>query len=243
MITRTARVILGLLRQSPESIWDLKRTLRRRLADLWSESDGQLYPAVRELIIDELITADPCDGPRHRTKLHITEHGRAAVAAWLRDDPQPDTPRDELALRISLLHERVDPNTLRHLDDELQRCLRIADTERARLGSPDRYTLQVTATAAHWLARRWVILLHEARAAWCREAITLLRELVHPELNPLLTELEPAPVPAVEPMPSEPLPHDDAPEPTPPRRRSQPIDIETLMELARSGKPIPRWDG
>ena len=184
-----------MLRQSPQSLFDLKRTLRRRLSHLWSESDGQLYPALRELIIDELITADPGDGPRHRTPLRITEHGLNTLAELFRESPRPDTPRDELALRVSLLHERIDPSLFRHLDDELQRCLRVADTERAQLGAPDRYTLQVVETAAHWLARRWVILLHDARAAWCREAITLLRELAHPELNPLYDDPPPEPPP------------------------------------------------
>lgn len=140
MISRTARVILGLLRQSPQSLWDLKRTLNRRLLHLWSESDRQPYPAIRELIIDELITADPQDNPRHRTPMRITEHGRHTLAQSLRESPRPDTPRDELALYVSLLHERVDPSLFRHLDDEVQRCQRIADSERALLGAPDRYT-------------------------------------------------------------------------------------------------------
>ena len=213
MITRTARVILGLLRQSPESIWSLKTTLGRKLAHLWTESDGQLYPAVKALLAVNLISAGPPER-RKRTSLCITDSGRRELASWLRENPEPDTPRDELALRISLLTEAADATTFRHLDEELQHCLRVAQSERTLLGSPGRHTLMVSSFAAHWLARRWVIHRHEARAAWCREVITHLREIAHPELNPLMQD---------------------------PKAEAQEHDMEVIMELCRRGELPADW--
>ena len=140
-----------------------------------------------------LISADPPENRRERTALRITDAGRRELGKWLGETPEPDTPRDELALRISLLTEHANENTFRHLDEELQRCLRVADSDRTLLGSPGRHMLMVSSFASHWLARRWVILQHEARAAWCREVITHLREIAHPELNPLRQEPKPQP--------------------------------------------------
>ncbi|MDP2269954.1 MAG: PadR family transcriptional regulator [Archangium sp.] len=218
MINRTARVILGLLRQSPESIWSLKATLRRKLAHLWTESDGQLYPAVKSLLAVNLISAGPPENRRERTPLRITEAGLRVLRGWLRENPKPDTPRDELALRISLLTEAADADTFRHLDEELQRSLHIADLERALLGAPGRHMLMVSSFAAHWLARRWVILHHDARAAWCREVITHLREIAHPDLNPLMND--------------------------PPPKRSEPdaAEMEAILALARRGELPADWD-
>lgn len=187
-LTRTAFVVLGLLRQSPESVWDLKRSLGLKLAAIWTESDGQLYPAVQRLLSAGLISADSPQPPRKRVKLSLTESGRQALTEWRRSAPLPDTPRDELALRIALLSERPDAHVFRQLDDELQRALTAAHVERSLLGTPNRHMLLVPAIAGNWLTRRWVILQQEARAAWCREAITHLREIAHPELNPLMQE-------------------------------------------------------
>lgn len=217
MITRTARVILGLLGQSPQSAWDLKQSLRRQLLHLWSESDGQLYPAIKELLAAKLITAAP-SGRRGRTPLRITDDGRRVLKDWVQHEPEPDTPRDELALRIALIKDEVDPAIFRHLDDELQRCLQVTATERGHLGAPDRHMLLVTSIAANWLARRWVILQHEARAAWCREAITHLREIAHPDLNPLLQE-----------RPKE------APQPQ--------LDLDTILRMITRGETPPEgWE-
>lgn len=195
-------------------MWSLKTTLRRRLQDLWSESDGQIYPAIRSLLAVNLVSADPPENRRKRTSFRITDAGRRELNDWLRERPQPDTPRDELPLRISLLTEAADAHTFRHLDEELQHCLRAADSERTLLGTPVRHTLMVTSFASHWLARRWVILRHEARAAWCREAITHLREIAHPELNPLMQD---------------------------PNAKPKEPDMAVILELSRRGELPPDW--
>ena len=146
---------------------------------------------MKQLIAAGLLSPDPRKNRRSRTWLHVTDEGREELARWLEVDPTADTPRDELVLRIALMKEHATATTFRHLHDELRRCEETAHVERALLGSPDRSMLAVSSKAANWLARRWVILRHDARATWCREAITLLRENDSPELSPA-----PPPAPA-----------------------------------------------
>lgn len=186
-LSRTANIVLALLNLHRSTAYDLRLTLRRRMDLIWNESPGQLYPAVKQLLSLGLISEDRVPAPRERVTLSITDDGRLAAEHWLTTAPSADTPRDELVARVALLQRTPSAHLLHHLDTELQRTSARADAERTLNPPADRHMLNVPSIAGERLARRWVILFNEARATWCREALVHLRELAHPELNPLLS--------------------------------------------------------
>ena len=98
---RTRFVILGVLCIEPMSGYDLKHNIDEMVAGFWNESYGQLYPTLKQLTVEGLVTAaDAATGARRRTVYTLTPAGRAALAAWLAEPPAIEHSRNETALKV-----------------------------------------------------------------------------------------------------------------------------------------------
>jgi len=98
----TEYAVLGMLALGPGSGYDLKKRIEGSVAHFWSESYGQIYPALRELRTRGWIRrrAGRSGGRRDRHVYEITERGREALASW-RAEPPRDAPfRNELLLKL-----------------------------------------------------------------------------------------------------------------------------------------------
>ena len=99
--SRTPMVILGLLCTEPMSGYELKGTIERTVGHFWSESYGQIYPALRRLEADGLVTGeDAAQGGRKRRIFRITPAGRERLAGWLAEPPHASPMRNELLLKV-----------------------------------------------------------------------------------------------------------------------------------------------
>jgi PadR family transcriptional regulator AphA len=97
----TAYVILGMLRTTPRSGYEIKALVDKSTRFFWAASYGQIYPELRRLAKAGLIEGSdaPRDG-RRRTVYEITAKGRKALRAWLREPPQTFETRDEGLLKL-----------------------------------------------------------------------------------------------------------------------------------------------
>src|ERR1039458_464236 len=79
-------VLLGLLTIAPMSGYDLGQAIRESVGFFWNESYGQIYPNLKALAAEGLVTSK---NERQKGK-----------PAWLPVDPQPEIPRNELLLKL-----------------------------------------------------------------------------------------------------------------------------------------------
>jgi DNA-binding PadR family transcriptional regulator len=100
-LSPTAYVILGMVRTTPRSGYEIKAKVDRSTRFFWAASYGQIYPELRRLETQGLVegTAAPRDG-RRRTVYKITPQGRKALRAWLREPPTTFETRDEGLLKL-----------------------------------------------------------------------------------------------------------------------------------------------
>jgi DNA-binding PadR family transcriptional regulator len=94
--------LIGLLRQKPQSGYDLRKTFTTTGMRHYSDSPGSIYPALKRLVARGWIEAVPQrqdDDPRRRQLFALTQTGKDALVAWL---DQPVT-RDAVILRDSEL--------------------------------------------------------------------------------------------------------------------------------------------
>lgn len=175
--SRTPYAILGCLTIAPMSGYDVKQFLERPISNFWSESYGQIYPALERLEDDGLVTGrDESRDGRERRVYAITEAGRERLRAWLERPAEAVTFRSEPTLKLFFGANAPLDATLRHV-----RRLRVEAEEalahyrerepelEAKLGE-DRH-------APYWLAAlRGGIATTQAILAWCDETEALLRE-------------------------------------------------------------------
>ena len=118
---RTAYVVLGILAiESGQSGYAIRKMIEGTVGFFWGESYGQLYPTLKRLTADELITARrPKSGTRQ--EYSITPTGRAALEQWLALPYRDDPPRDEFLLKLFFGHEAAPSVALAHLRDFQQK--------------------------------------------------------------------------------------------------------------------------
>lgn len=97
---KTQYVILGLLTEGPMSGYDIKKIIDIRFSFFWNESYGQLYPMLKALTEEKLITAEKNSEGRTKVTYAITTEGRSALAEWLQTPAEKETVRFELLLKM-----------------------------------------------------------------------------------------------------------------------------------------------
>ena len=127
--SRTAYVILGILSIEPnKSGYDIRKAVESSVGNFWSESYGQIYPALKQLVAEGLIEpSQPTSGTRKRTTgVLLTEAGRASLREWLALPFQNDPPRNEFLLKLFFGREAapgVSMGHVRELQEKNRRML------------------------------------------------------------------------------------------------------------------------
>jgi PadR family transcriptional regulator, regulatory protein AphA len=99
---RTRYAILGALTLKPMSGYDIKQFADQSVAHFWAESYGQIYPILKQLLAERLITVDAerRAGGRRHVRYAITERGRRALAEWLAEPAEQQVGRIEILLKL-----------------------------------------------------------------------------------------------------------------------------------------------
>lgn len=175
----TPYAVLGMLSIAPMSGYDIRKESEQSIGYFWSESFGQIYPALRDLKAEGLIRRrlGKSNGNRERQVYEITERGREALAAWRAEPPRETPYRNELLLK--LFFGRADavanePGWIETVLEKQQADLREFERIRAEIEKEQH---------DHPSSRFWLIALsygeHHARAIlkWGRETQKALRAL------------------------------------------------------------------
>ncbi len=174
--TTTTEALLGLLSMGPMSGYDLKQRIDLSIGNFWTESYGQIYPALRKL--DEAgLGSSQQEGKAGRKVYRLTDAGQERLEQWLEITPKPRVPRHETLLKLFFGNNVSPATSLAHVND--LRGRHAADLQR------------YVATEAHLLRTYphhpalpyWVMTLHYGRdeatmiVNWCDETLHLLQQL------------------------------------------------------------------
>lgn len=99
---QTDFMILGLLSEAPLSGYQIKKIADIRFRFFWSESYGQIFPALRSLAADGLIEEMQLSGAKNRARkpYRITPAGTDALRHWLMQPVEKETYRLEILLKM-----------------------------------------------------------------------------------------------------------------------------------------------
>ena len=172
--------VLGMLTKRPMSGYDIKRFLKTLNWLIGSPSFGSLYPALRCLLEDGLLTVDlePRQERQPRKIYTITEMGRETLQVWIDRPVAPEASLKAFAMRLVLASNFTSAGLLSHLH---QRRAQVAIHEgqlEDRIGSLDEST-----DLGQSLALGYGLALARAETAWLQDA-----------LDSLIQESLPAPV-------------------------------------------------
>jgi PadR family transcriptional regulator AphA len=91
-LTSTSYLVLGLIeREGPSTPYELKRHVAATIGHFWSFPHALLYKEPPRLVELGLLTEEREADGRRRRLFTITDHGRAAIRAWLSTPSQEPT--------------------------------------------------------------------------------------------------------------------------------------------------------
>ncbi len=168
-LNRTAIVLLGMLTKGPMSGYDVKQVVEISTRHFWNASYGRIYPELRRLEEEGMVTATEDRGRRARTLYALTDEGRRALHDWLAAPGELEVAlRDEGVLKL-FFADQLEPaealdlvRRMRATYEGRVRDLRERSVPAATELEP---TLRFPLMTAHL-----GIELYEALAAWCARA-------------------------------------------------------------------------
>jgi DNA-binding PadR family transcriptional regulator len=98
----TSKALLGLLSIHPMSGYDVRQLIPWSIGHFWSESYGQIYPALKQMTAAGLVAkkTERQMGRPDRNVYSLTQAGREELRKWLALPPVEAVPRHELMLKI-----------------------------------------------------------------------------------------------------------------------------------------------
>ncbi len=113
---RTGFLILGLLAEEPHTGYEIRKITEIRFRFFWSESFGQIYPALKKLEAERLVTST-LSGGRRKRMYAITATGRQELSRWLDKPAAAETARFEAILKFSFAWAMSPEKTREHIED------------------------------------------------------------------------------------------------------------------------------
>jgi PadR family transcriptional regulator, regulatory protein AphA len=101
--SQTRYVLLGVLAIHPnQSGYEIRKTIETSVGFFWGESYGQIYPTLKRLLGEGLISARgaKAKAAKGRQEYSITQAGRDVLKGWLALPYRDDPPRDEFLLKL-----------------------------------------------------------------------------------------------------------------------------------------------
>jgi PadR family transcriptional regulator AphA len=100
--TATPDAILGLLSMAPMSGYGMRMVISQSIGHFWSESFGQIYPALKRLTAEGYVEkkTERQKGRPDRNMYSLTPKGREKLREWLMVPAEPEVPRNELLLKL-----------------------------------------------------------------------------------------------------------------------------------------------
>jgi PadR family transcriptional regulator AphA len=102
MKTTAVESLLGVLSLGPMSGYEMRQFMEQSTGNFWSESFGQIYPALKAMLGDGLIAMvkGSREGGPGKKVYRMTEAGEQRLRAWLGVPAKPQVRRNELLLKV-----------------------------------------------------------------------------------------------------------------------------------------------
>ena len=174
---KTRYAILGMLARQSMSGYDIKKRIEQGLVEFWNESNGQIYPIMKQLAAEGLATkiVEHHDGKPDRHVYTITDTGMEDLRSWLVKPAEPIRYRFELLLKLVFGHEAPLDESIKHIQrfrEEHQSLIeRYSAIERNFLDEHEGWP-----QLPYWLASvRCGMRVSRAFLEWCDESEAALK--------------------------------------------------------------------
>ena len=177
--TTTTESLLGMLSLRPMSGYDIRQVMEDATSNFWSESFGQIYPALKKLAAEGLAEVDTQqpNGERLRKVYKLTAAGKARAKQWLASPCVRQVPREELLLKL-FFGDKAPRGSMRAAVEARKAKVEADIARYAEIAKDIDSKLETHAGAPYWrLTLNFGMAQSNATLAWCEQTLTQLDAL------------------------------------------------------------------
>ena len=169
--------------------YEIKQMIQTSTAFFWSESEGQIYPALTACVTDGLATCveTQSEGTQRIKKMYsITKAGKKVLVEWLQQQTQEPLIRHELLLKLFFGANNDVADNIYHVkqhEKSAKELLKIYQNLKTSLITDSRCFSSEHKNLPH--LTYWLITIDfgikstEAELEWCKKTCHLLKEKLH----------------------------------------------------------------
>lgn len=178
----TRFIILGFLSHEPMTGYDIKKRITENIGHFWDLSFGQIYPALRDLERDGLVTmvVERNEGGPDRKIYTITDGGRAELKRWLVRPVKREILRYEVLLKLFFGAGGEPENILCHVEGFRERNVtdlrKMLELEKELRDIPDLEKDHLYYLLTVLMGKK----VFEAHIEWSDEVIDILKQRNRP---------------------------------------------------------------
>lgn len=163
--------------------YDIKKKIEELVSNFWTESYGQIYPILKQLVAEGLATSSTEEqaGKPDRYIYTLTNLGHRELCRWLTEPAEPRVERIEVLLKLAFGSAVPVADNIRHVEQfraqhqqQLQKYATLAERFKAYCqDNPD-----LSPNLPYWLmAPGYGMHVSQALINWCDETLTVLSDL------------------------------------------------------------------
>ena len=175
--TSTVESLLGLLSLGPMSGYEMRQMMERSTANFWTESYGQIYPALKRMVKDGLATVEEQSKDGRAKKVYkLTGEGERRLRAWLGVEAKPQVHRNELLLKVFFGDQALRGAIAAQVVAERERCEEALERYEATVLRMEVEHARHPAMPYWRMAARCGMAHAKATIAWCDETFAELEK-------------------------------------------------------------------
>lgn len=170
---RSMYAILGILRLSPSTGYDIKMYSDKVLSGFWNENFGHIYPTLKMLLEDGMIRIVSGSESGRKVVYGITPKGEAELDLWLAEETLPQPVRSEFMLKLLFASSQPKPTVRRMLTEYREHHQASIAAYAKTQAALDTGIPSITEDRAVFIRAilRSAILSAEAAIRWCDETM------------------------------------------------------------------------
>jgi len=183
--TKSRYAILGMLSIYPMSGYDIKKRVEQSISNFWSESYGQIYPILKRLVDEDLVTktVERQSGKPDRHVYALTDEGRKELHRWLCEGFVPKVERNEFLLKLFFGEEVAVTTNLKHVEKYREIQFRLLEKYKL-LETEIKSKYADDPNSSYWLMTlEYGQYVSQALIKWCDKAFVKLNKIAKDNKN------------------------------------------------------------
>ena len=172
--------LLGILSIYPGSGYDIKKFMEQSTSNFWSESYGQIYPILKQLVEEGLATShtEKQEGKPERYVYTLTDRGLEELRRWLTEPIEYMVERNELLLKLFFGRQSTIADNIEHVKQFQKLQEQLLHKYRGIEAYLKANCVNNADMCYSLITVRYGILRCQALLSWCEETIDTLSTFV-----------------------------------------------------------------